>query len=356
MNPLRINIILPFLATKPGGGARIMYEYANRLKAKGHQVTVVHTIKRPLKKMKSPLWLKQLRYKVIHGSRPAWFPLHPDIPSLVVPEIVNKYVPDADISLCTWFEMALMTSRLEPSKGKCFNLIMGYETWTGHKEAVHESYRLPIHHVVIAEYLEKIVFETSGVKPLFVPVAIDTTHFKILNPVISRKAAKVSMLYSEEPVKDTATGIAALSLVKKEIPELEVDLFGVYKKADIPDWMQYHPKVKALNELFNQQSVFLSPSINEGWALPPAEAMLCGCALVCTDIGGHRDYAFDQKTALVVKPQDVNGMAEKIISLIKNDELRVRLASEGQRFIGENFNWQRSVALMEKHFNKALNR
>ena len=46
---LRINIILPFPVTKPVGGAKIMYEYANHFSAKGHRVTVLHSLKRPFK-------------------------------------------------------------------------------------------------------------------------------------------------------------------------------------------------------------------------------------------------------------------------------------------------------------------
>ena len=59
MKPLRITIVLPFPVTKPVGGAKIMYEYANRLYAAGHTVTVLHSIRRPYKKMKSPLWWKK---------------------------------------------------------------------------------------------------------------------------------------------------------------------------------------------------------------------------------------------------------------------------------------------------------
>src|SRR5688500_10532319 len=106
MKSLRINMILPFPGTKPGGGLKVMYEYANRLQEKGHQVTILHSIKRPYKKMRSPLWWKQLVYKLRGVSRPKWFPLHESIVSLIVPEITNHHVPDADILFSTWWEMA----------------------------------------------------------------------------------------------------------------------------------------------------------------------------------------------------------------------------------------------------------
>src|SRR5688572_7407998 len=99
MTPLRINIILPFPGTKPGGGLKVMYEYANRLHGKGHKVTILHSIRRPYKKMRSPLWWKQLLYKLRGVSRPKWFPLNENIVSVIVPEITDEHIPDGDILL-----------------------------------------------------------------------------------------------------------------------------------------------------------------------------------------------------------------------------------------------------------------
>mgnify|MGYP003350828049 CR=1 FL=1 len=46
---LNIAMVLPFPVTKPVGGAKIIYEYANRLFERGHSITIYHSIKRPFK-------------------------------------------------------------------------------------------------------------------------------------------------------------------------------------------------------------------------------------------------------------------------------------------------------------------
>src|SRR6476661_11129492 len=180
MKPLRINIVLPFFTTRPGGGTKIMYEYANRLQERGHQVTVLHSIQRPYRKIKSPVWWKQLTYRLRGLSRPPWFPLHEAVRSLIVPEITDQYVPDADITMSTWWEMTYMISRLGEAKGKKFNLVQDHEVWKGHEELVHGSYRLPVHHLVIAKYLQDLLEQHSGIRPHHIPNAINHEKFRLV--------------------------------------------------------------------------------------------------------------------------------------------------------------------------------
>ncbi|HEY0355566.1 MAG TPA: hypothetical protein VGC29_05135, partial [Flavisolibacter sp.] len=240
MRSLRIHIILPFVPTKPGGGSRIMYEYANRLHQRGHKVTVIHSIRRPYKKMKSPLWWKQFNYFIRQVQRPKWFDLDKNIPSLIVPSVTDRYIPDADIVLSTWWEMAFMTSRLSRGKGKPFNLIQGHEIWAGHEDKVYESYSLPVQHIVIAKYLQQLVKERSGKEPIHIPLAIDTTIFNLHFPVDKRKNESVLMMYSNEDVKCSDLGLEALILLKEQVPQLEASLFGVGDKPSLPPWIHYH--------------------------------------------------------------------------------------------------------------------
>jgi glycosyltransferase involved in cell wall biosynthesis len=354
MKPLRITLILPFPVAKPVGGVRILYECANRLHAKGHEVIVLHSIKRPYKKMKSPLWLKQISYKVKGIARPKWFLLDKDISSLIVPEISGQYVPDADIVMSTWWQMAYAINNLPAQKGKAFNLIQDYEIWDGSSELVHASYRLPVNHIVIAKFLEEIVFKHSGKKPFRFTISIDTEKFYIRRPIEKRKPDSIIMLYSKEPRKGTVYGLEALMKLKKNVPSLTATLFGVYNKPALPGWITYYKKPGNLPELYNEHAIFFTPSLGEGWALPPAEAMACGCALVCTDIGGHAGYAIDKETCLLVQPEQVDDMIEKLNQLVTDNEQRIELAKRGNKYLAANFDFDLSIAQLEKYFYEAL--
>jgi glycosyltransferase involved in cell wall biosynthesis len=345
---LKLTFILPFPPTKPVGGAKVVYEYANRLADKGHQVVVLHSLKRPFKKNKSPLWWKRLVFKLRKVERPNWFALDKAVESRIVPEISDKYVPDGDAVISTWWQMAYALDKIIDSKGRKFNLIQDYEIWENQQELVHQSYRLPLAHLVIARYLGKLVHRYSGREPLYLPNAIDGRQFFVSRSIDSRKPESVIMLYSDESRKGSKIGLDALVKVKADFPGLTATLFGVGEKPeDLPDWVTYYKRPTTLRELYNDHAIMISPSLGEGWALPPAEAMACGCAVVCTDIGGHADYAKHQETALLVEPGNAIALAEKLSILLMRPEKRIELAYAGNSFVTNNFSWEKSVVLLE---------
>lgn len=356
MAGLKISIILPFPVTKPVGGAKIMYEYANRLHEKGHKVSVFHSIKRPFKNSKTPIWIKQLIFSFRGVARPSWFPLNKKINSVIVSEITDRYLPDADILFSTWWQMAYAINDLSSAKGKKFNLIQDYENWGGQQVAVDASYNLPINHLVISCYLQKLIEEKSGKMPLHLPNAIDTDKFfnKKISPL--RDPFKLIMLYSTEPRKGSAWGLKALEQVQQRYPQFKAILFGVDPPPPaLPLWISYYQKPKHLNDLYNSAAIFFSPSLAEGWALPPAEAMACGCAVICTAIGGHADYAFDGKTALLVNSENIDEMAENILMLLEDSDLRHKIADAGQQLISTAFSWDKSIKKLEDFFYNSPN-
>lgn len=352
MSFLKINIVLPFPVTKPVGGAKIMYEYANRLSLSGHKVSIFHSIKRPFKKSNTPLWYKQLLFKIRNVSRPKWFPLNENISSKIVPEISDKYIPDADVIIGTWWQMTYAINNLSKSKGAKFNLIQDYENWKGQVDKVDASYSLPINHLVIAKYLQNLVEEKTGIAPTHIPNAIDSKVFFQTTSPEDRNPQSIIMMYSEEERKGTSYGIAALKKLKEIYPSLKVTLFGVYKKPEqLPPDFIYYQRPANLRELYNESAIFLTPSIGEGWALPPAEAMACGCAVVCTNIGGHLDYATDGETAILIEPKNTEDTYQKIKKLLDDNELRIRMAKNGAQLISTSFSWEKSVKKMEECFN-----
>jgi glycosyltransferase involved in cell wall biosynthesis len=78
-----------------------------------------------------------------------------------------------------------------------------------------------------------------------------------------------------------------------------------------------------LRELYNRASIFVAPSRTEGWGLTGCEALLCGAALVATDIDGHREFAFDGQTALTSPARSPERLAENVNRLLKDPQLRI---------------------------------
>src|SRR5690625_6129378 len=90
---MRITFLLPTFAPRPSGGFRVVYEYANRLVERGHEVTVVHPRRLPYvqKWPYKGLWpwvrarLGRIR-RTLFTPRLTWFPIDPRVRMLFTPE------------------------------------------------------------------------------------------------------------------------------------------------------------------------------------------------------------------------------------------------------------------------------
>jgi glycosyltransferase involved in cell wall biosynthesis len=351
---MTINFLLPYRTKSPGGGLKVMYEYANHLADRGHDIRVLHLRKRfqrysawtyPLAR-----WLKNIE----NSFFPFWFQFHKTCKVRYVRSVTDKDMPDADVIIYTWWELGFDVEKLAPCKGIKVNLIQDYEIWTGNTEAVHRSYDLKgVLNIVIASGLRDIVSSFTQ-KPVFIlPNAIDTHTFQLMNPIENRNPASLCMMYHIQERKGTKYGLEALHIVKKRIPGLTVNIFSVFDAPDdLPDWMIFHKKPHNLCQIYNQSAIYITSSLQEGWALPPAEAMHCGCALICTKISGHQDYA-SKETALQVQPQQPQQMAEAIMELISHPDRRIRLAQAGHQFI-QQFSWEKSTTLLESFLKEHI--
>ena len=80
--------------------------------------------------------------------------------------------------------------------------------------------------------------------------------------------------------------------------------------------------------------------------------MATGTPVVCTDIGGVEDFAFDEETALLVPYADVPAMARAITRMIDDASLREKLAAAALAHV-VCFDWDdstnRLISIIEKH-------
>jgi glycosyltransferase involved in cell wall biosynthesis len=98
--------------------------------------------------------------------------------------------------------------------------------------------------------------------------------------------------------------------------------------------------------------VLVSASWYESFPLPPLEAMACGLPVITTPYGTE-DYAFDGVNAIVVPPQDPKVLAEAIIRLLDDKDLREKLSKEGLN-TAKKFTWDKTTDKVEELFKNAL--
>jgi glycosyltransferase involved in cell wall biosynthesis len=364
---MRVTFVLPMLLRAPMGGFRVVYTYANQLSRRGHVVTVVHANRATLASVRRrPTLAGQIRgfgavaRDCLLTPTVRWERVEPAVRLMHRSALADTDVPDGDVVVATSWQTAEPVQRLHSRKGHKFYLIQHHETWAGPSDAVDATWRFPLRKVVIARWLYDLGLDL-GVDPgmmRLVPNGIDHSTFRVVAPVGNRPK-RVAMLYSEWAWKGADDGIRALELARAHEPGLQAVLFGIsHRPTSLPGWIDYRrdpTQDELVKDVYNGSAIYLCPSLTEGWHLPPAEAMACGCAVVSTAIPGVRDYAVDGRTALLAPAADPEALGARLVRLLGDERLRLRLAAEGNRMV-KRFTWDAATDALENWMEETIRR
>ena len=360
---MKITFVLPGYGNHPTGGYKVVYEYANHLVRTGHAATIVYLRPRRSTSHRLPLTLfsrlDRHRARLVYESRKpkiSWFSLHRDVKLVKATDLEARRVPNADAIFATAWHTASSVNECPSEKGAKFYLVQDFPPWLGDKYELEQTWRLPLKKICISSWIAELVTQAGVSKEDVdvIPDAIDHDCFRVINNIRGR-AKRVAMLYSSTKYKRSQLGLSVLLKCKDAVPNLETSLFGPLERrpAAPPSWSEYYGSVSEseLIKIYNAASIYLCSSAAEGFALPPAEAMACGCAVVTTDCGGNRDYAEHEKTALVSDPDDFESLVNNVLRLLADEELRVKIALAGRDRIAE-FTWEKSTRRLVEFVNR----
>jgi len=100
-----------------------------------------------------------------------------------------------------------------------------------------------------------------------------------------------------------------------------------------------------ISSVYASADIFVLPSIEmksgdtEGLGVVLLEAMASGVPVVGSNTGGIVDIIEDRKTGLLVKPGDTNDLADKLLILLSNEDLRNTLSANATHLIDNKFSW-----------------
>lgn len=75
----------------------------------------------------------------------------------------------------------------------------------------------------------------------------------------------------------------------------------------------------------NIADIFILPSISEGFPTVIPEVMMCGVPIVASDVGGVSEAIIHKKTGILVKPGDINALAEAINSYLSDEQFTQKI-------------------------------
>jgi glycosyltransferase involved in cell wall biosynthesis len=343
-------VIVTFLvssAKRPVGGALAVFEFANGLRRRGHRVHIVH--------------LPGFPDRVEHVGDIDWFDFEPGVENLVWERFDEKNLPDADLVEITplrFFGDAIETQELsalaEAKAGLPFLFVQAYGIVP--TDVDHRAFRTRCPKVCIARWLVDAVVGAGAPREqaAYVPYGLDHVVFRVTRPIAGRPP-RVAMLYHAHPIKAAPVGLAAIAEAQRRVPGLEAVVFAskdpIHAMPAGVEFVKLPSRELLVDDIYNGSQVFVCSSAREGFGLCGIEAMAGGCALVSTANGGAADYAVDDDTALVVEPGDAAGLADRIERLVRDDDLRVRIATRGVEFV-RRFDWDDSARQLEMFLDR----
>lgn len=311
------------------GGVTVLYEMANGLARRGHEVHFVH----------GPL--TEHRIDTVDAIP---FRFEPRVVHHIVDSLDDPAAPESEICM-----FAEGPARL----GVPVAIVQGYKMFT--LEMERRVFRVAAPKVCVASWLCDVAaqFGSHPEQHWYVPLGMDHETFALRTPLDAR-SIDVAMLYHPHREKGFEVGLEALAAIRRRRPDARLLIFGMLDPPEIPEGIEYRqaPNHRTLaDEIYNTTRVFVQSSFHEGFGYTPVEAMACGAALVTTDNGGSRDYGIHMETAWVVPPGDATGLADGIDALLRDDGLRIHLATAGERHV-QKFDWDHTAELLEMHLTE----
>lgn len=218
------------------------------------------------------------------------------------------------------------------------------------------------HSPYLKEYKDKIEV---------VPVGVDTERFKPLNVDEEEHTLLfLSILDRFHEYKGLGYLLKALKTVKNEIKDVKLIVGGdgelktYYQEmanrlgiGDNVEFVGFIPDSK-LVEYYNRCSVFVLPSYSsdqEGFGIVLLEALACGKPVVTTEIVGVSNDVHEFNAGIVVKPCDVKSLADAILGVLQDSDLRRRMGKNGRK-IAEKYSWKKVAGIVEKIYTELVGR
>jgi glycosyltransferase involved in cell wall biosynthesis len=219
---------------------------------------------------------------------------------------------------------------------------------------VSHTFSFPLKKIVINE-ADFRKFSTD--KPQKIQLGIDTSKYYLTNPINERDGKIVLFPMRAQRDKGASVAIDAIKLIHGQRNDIKIITFGSYGKTDmIPKYVDHRGYIddKELFNLYNRASVFVIPSLLEGFCLPGLEAMACGCAVITADNIGIREYVKHNTNGVIVPPNDSRAIADAVISLIDDSNQRNHLILNGLETVRtfSNENMMRSFLTAIKNFEQ----
>ncbi len=106
--------------------------------------------------------------------------------------------------------------------------------------------------------------------------------------------------------------------------------------------------------LYHATDMLVLPSVNESFGMVFLEAWSCKKPVIGTNIGAIKSVIDEGKNGLLMQPENANDLADKIVLLANNKELRIAMGLDGYNKTCNNFTWEIVTEKMRNTYIQAI--
>jgi len=225
----------------------------------------------------------------------------------------------------------------------------------------------------VSEHLKKVTLQQVGEKEIeVIPNFVDTQYF---HKPPTGDCAKQALAPCDEavllhisnfrPLKRIMDVIRIFELVQAELPTRLVFAGDGPERSIAEKYCREHGlinkvlflgKLDNVPDLMGCTDVLLLPSEFESFGLVALEAMSCEVPVVATNVGGIPEVVIHGETGFLGELGNVRQMADQVLTILRNPELKARMAAAGRRRAVEVFDQRKIVPVYEDYYKKVLER
>ena len=213
---------------------------------------------------------------------------------------------------------------------------------------------------VVSKAMRKTVVD-MGVAPdkvEVIPMGVDLKGLFTPDPGVQRKTDELLFVGRLVEVKGLQILLDAMPKVLAKHPGIRLVVAGAgpleselrasaakLNMTDRVDFLGMVPQSK-LPLLYQQATLAVFPfivtksGVQEGFGLVVVEAMGCCCPVIAGDLPAIHDTVVHEENGLIFPSGSSQALADSILKLLDDPELRARLAEEGRKSVVRNFDWE----------------
>ena len=331
-------------------------------------------------------WDKSFWQTVIFSTAPGWDRTVPDVPLQYLPpsryfqiypfaqlryllqlnNIIINTLPDI---VHTYFFWSIIYGRLLKMAGR-INILVENREDEGFNWGLHEylllrmTKNLPNKIICVSEAVKKVVQERERIEASRIAVinnGVDSNHVPSGLQTVTRQELGfheenlvIGMVANyNRPVKGVGNFLEVVPAIVSAVPSARFIFVGggneekaLREKARmlrIEPYLIFVGYTKEIHRYYEIMDISVLNSFSEGLSLTLLESMGYGIPVVATRVGGNPELVVEGGTGYLVPVNDHGLLADRIVKLLLNPDLRRSMGEEGRRRIERKFR-MRNVA------------